>query len=179
MKKMIIGALVASLILFFWQFFSWNFSGIHDNEMQHTGSQDAILELLSNSDLEEGTYFLPNSPKGTSSEEAQKFMEESEGKPWATISYYKEMKSNMGLNMFRGWSVNFIAALFLAWILLQFRDNSFKKSLLASLAAGMLGFLTVTYLNSIWFEACTIPALIDVVASWGLVGAWYGWWLNR
>ena len=50
---------------------------------------------------------------------------------------------------------------------------------MAALAVGFTGYLTIPYLNSVWFEASSIGSLIDTVAQWGLLGVWLGWWLNR
>ncbi|HAQ37915.1 MAG TPA: hypothetical protein DCQ58_05340, partial [Saprospirales bacterium] len=178
MKKMLIGALVGGLLLFIWQFLSWSLLNVHGSQQQYTASQDTILEMLSNN-LEEGTYFLPTVPEGTSQEEAQKFMEEQTGKPWAVVSYHGSMADSMPMNMLRGFAVDFLAALFLCWILMKFSNLTFTNALLSSLAVGFIGYFTVTYLNSIWFEGNTIPELIDVVVSWGLVGVWLGWWLKK
>ena len=174
---MLIGALVGGLIIFLWQFVSWSFSGLHDSQMQYTPEQEVVLEAMSN--LEEGSYFMPALPKSATSEESAEFMKEIEGKPWATVSYHKEYKNNMPMNMIRGFVADFIAVFFLCWILLQFADLNFRKSLLASLAVGLIGFLTYNYINSIWFEGNTIPDLVDVIVNWGLVGVWLGWWLKR
>lgn len=178
MKKMLIGALVGGLLLFIWQFLSWSLLNVHGSQQQYTSSQDTILEMLSNN-LEEGTYFLPTVPEGTPQEEAHKFMDEQTGKPWAVVSYHESMSDNMPMNLLRGFAVDFLAALFLCWILMKFSNLTFSNALLSSLAVGFIGYFTVTYLNSIWFEGNTIPELIDVVVSWGLVGVWLGWWLKK
>lgn len=175
---MIIGALVGGIILFIWQFFSWSVSGLHDSQMQYTANQDAVMEVL-NENLEEGAYFLPTVPKGTNKQEAQEFMKESEGKPWATISYHESMENNMPVNMIRGFLVNFISIWLLCWILLKFGNLTFSNVVVTSLAVGLIGYLTINYINSIWFEGNTIADLIDTIVSWGLIGAWLGWWLRR
>jgi len=146
--------------------------------MQYTANQDAVMEAL-NQNLEEGTYYLPSVPKGTSPDESAKAMEANNGKPWATIAYHEALESNMGLNMFRGWAVNFISVWLLCWILLKFANLSFTNVLMTSLAVGLIGYFTVNYLNSIWFQENTIPDLIDMFINWGLVGVWLGWWLRR
>lgn len=178
MKKMLIGALVGALILFIWQFLSWSVTGLHNSEMQYTENQDAILEVLTDN-LDEGSYFLPSLPKGASAEESAAYMNEYTGKPWATISYHAEMNNNMPMNMFRGFVVDFLAVLFLCWILLKFANLTFSNTLLTSLAVGFIGYLTVNYINSIWFEGNTLAALLDVIVSWGVIGAWLGWYLRR
>ncbi|MGE5356883.1 MAG: hypothetical protein ACM3PT_11660 [Deltaproteobacteria bacterium] len=178
MKKLLIGAVVGSVLLFFLQFLSWGILNIHRNEMAYTEKQDTILQFLTQN-LKEGNYFLPTVPEGTPQEEAGKAMENATGKPWAMIQYHDSMSNNMGMNMFRGWVTDLVALLVLCWLLLKFANLSFKTSVLASWAVGFIGWLTVTYTNSIWFEGCTIPAFLDVVVQWGVVGSWLGWWLTR
>lgn len=178
MKKMIIGAFIGSILLFFLQFLSWSVINIHSSEMQYTENQEEILEVLSEN-LSEGQYFLPTVPAGTSYADAQTIMKQYEGKPWAMIQYRDSFDTDMTLNLIRGWLVDLLAVFLLVWLLLRFSDLNFGKTVLASWAVGFIGYLSVTYTNSIWFETSTIPALIDVVLQWGIVGAWLGWWLIR
>ena len=179
MKKQLIASLVGGLIIFIWQFLSWSILNIHGAEFQYTASQDKIMECLVQQNLEEGAYFIPQAPTGSTSQEEQAFMESSLGKPWATISYHKAMSMNMGMNMFRGFVVDVVAVFLLVWLLLKITNLNFNTPLLASLAVGAMGYLTIPYLNSIWFETNTIGYIIDTVVQWGLIGAWLGWWLNR
>jgi len=176
--KMLIGALVGGIILFFWQFFSWQLLGIHDSQMAYTPNQDKILAAL-DGQLENGTYFLPRTKTTASQDEQTEFNNASIGKPWARISYRKAMNNSMSLNLIRGFVIDFVAAFLLCWLLLQFADLSLVKSIMACLAVGMISFFTTAYLDNIWFESNSIPNLIDSVVQWGIVGAWLGFWLNR
>jgi hypothetical protein len=176
--KTIIGALVGAILLFVWQFISWGAVNFHSGEQQYTVHQDSILSVLSEK-LEEGTYFLPNVPPGTNKEGFEKYKLERGGKPWAVVSYHKSMETDMTMNMVRAFVSDLLAVLFLIWILTNARDLNFAKSILFALAIGMIGFLSVTYLNTIWFKNPAMDDLIDVFASWGIVGAWLGWWLPR
>jgi hypothetical protein len=179
MSKSIIAALVGGLILFIWQFMSWGMLNLHSGEMLHTEHQDEILALLASNNVQEGDYFLPNAPNGASGEENQAVMQENIGKPWATISYHKSLNNNMPMNMARSFLINFLAAFLLFWLLSKIPNIDFKTALLSSLAVGIIGYLINTYINSIWFEGDTVMALIDAIVSWGLVGAWFGYYLNR
>ena len=177
-KKLLTGAIVASIIMFLWQFLAWSIINLHQDTIKYTPKQNAIMEVLNNN-LEEGEYFLPSLPANSSEEDNQKYRMDNVGKPWAQIYYHKNMNEGMGLNMFRGWSVDFIAALLLCWLLLKITNLNFSTTLLSSLAIGFIGFLTVNYTMSIWFETKVVSALIDALIMWGLVGVWLGWWLNR
>lgn len=178
MKKQLIATLVGGLLLFVWQFLSWSMLNVHKSEFGYTANQDKIMEAL-NGNLEEGGYFLPNLPPGSSHADEQAFMENSVGKPWATIQYHKAMQISMGMNMFRAFAVDLIAIFLLVWLLLKFSSLDLKTAVLASLAVGGMAYLTIPYLNSIWFESNTIGYLIDALVPWGLTGVWLGWWLPR
>jgi uncharacterized membrane protein len=178
MKKLIIGAVVTAVLIFIWQFLSWSLLNIHAAEQQYTPNQDVILETLS-TNLEEGMYFLPSLPPGTSPEEYQAKMGDWEGQPWAVVNYHSSFETNMGMNLIRGFAIDLIAAFLLVWMLLKFEKVNFTSSLLASLAVGFIGFFTIPYLNAIWFEGPIWGYLIDTVVQWGVVGAWLGWWLSR
>lgn len=175
MKKLGIGAVVGGIILFLWQFLSWSVLNIHSSMQAYTPKQDEVLKAL-NENLEEGFYYMPNTPPG---QEHENPMEAYVGKPWAQVYYHKVYNASMGANMGRGLFVDIIAVLLLAWLLLKMNNTNFQSILLSSLAVGMIGYLTTVYTNSIWFQTHTMGDLIDSIVSWGLVGAWLGWWLKR
>jgi uncharacterized membrane protein YeaQ/YmgE (transglycosylase-associated protein family) len=179
MKKLLIGAAVGGLILFIWQFLSWAALDLHGSQMAYTPNQDAIMEVLNEQLSEDGQYFLPRLEKGASPERQEQFMKEVDGKPWAIITYHKVYSNSMGMNLIRGYVINFISALFLAWMLMKFARLNMQNAVMASIAVGLIGYFTVSYLSSIWFETTTIPDLIDAIVQWGICGAWLGWWLAR
>lgn len=179
MKKQLIATLVGGLILFIWQFLSWAAIPIHKSVYGYTPNQDKIMEVLNQNLTEAGTYMLPGMPPGTPHEQAEKEMEGRMDKPWASISYHKSFSSNMGLNMFRGFSVDLVAAFLLTWLLLNFKTLNMRTAVQSSIFVGLISYLTIPYLNSIWFEGTTIEHLIDAIFQWGILGGWLGWWLPR
>ncbi len=179
MKKHLIGTLVGGLILFVWQFLSWAMLGVHQSEFGHTPNQDRILEFLSENLEAEGSYMLPMPPPGTPMSEEQKFMEPYVGKPWAHITYHKSMSMEMGPSMLRGFAANLLAVWLLVWLMLQFPQLTLGLAVRVSLVAGTIGYLTISYLNSIWFETSSLAYLLDTLVAWGLTGLWLGWWLTR
>ncbi len=178
MQKIIIGALVGGILLFIWQFLSWSILNIHGTQNQYTANQNEIMEFLDGR-LSEGEYFIPTVPPGSSSEDREALYAQSQGKPWAKISYRQALEMSMGSNMFRGFVVDFLAVLLLCFILIKIENNNFMTSFLSALSVGIISYLTIPYLNSIWFEGNSIPELIDAVAQWAICGAWLGWWFNR
>lgn len=178
MKKQLIATLVGAIIVFVWQFLSWAMLNVHGAEYKYAANQDTIMQVLSRN-LEEGGYMLPQPAPGSTPEQHKAFMESSQGKPWASITYHKSFDGNMGMNMLRAFVVDFVAVFLLVWLLLKFANLDFKTALLGSLAVGAIAYLTIPYLNSIWFETNTMAYLIDLVVQWGLTGAWLGWYLTR
>ncbi|HHS95034.1 MAG TPA: hypothetical protein ENJ45_00470 [Phaeodactylibacter sp.] len=179
MKKQITAALVGGFILFLWQFISWAMLGIHEPSQLHSPNQEAILECLNQNLSEEGTYFMPRLALDAPSEDQEAFYQKQEGKPWAIVSYHKNMQNTMGMNLGRGFLIDFLSVFLLCWILMRMKDLDMKTILLTALAVGIIGYLTINYLNTIWFKNNSIPYLIDAVLSWGLVGIWLGWFLPR
>lgn len=179
MKNQLIGALVGGLILFFWQFISFGPGNLHGSQAQHLPQQDAILQALADNNVPEGEYFLPRLPFDATMEAQEEFGRQADGKPWARIQYHNAFHDTMGANLARGFIIDFLAAFFLVWILARMKDLDMKTAIITSLMAGLIGYLTITYLDTVWFKSTSIPVLIDTVVQWGLVGAWLGWWLNR
>lgn len=179
MNKTLVASLVGGILLWLWQFMSWSFLGVHESNMTYTDKQDSIMAAIAATGLEEGDYFLPRVTNEASAEEREAYYNEHLGQPWALISYRSSLENNMGMNMFRGFIVNVLAVFFLCWVLMKIPDMNMSQTVTASVMVGLIGFLTINYINSIWFETDSIPYLIDAIASWGLVGIWLGWFLNR
>ncbi len=178
-SKTIIGALVGAVILFMWQFISWGIVNFHATNQKYSPKQTEILEFLKNNIGEDGSYFMPGVPPNTSSEDQQKAMTESMGKPWAQVSYHSAMDMSMPVNMARGLMVDILVMLLLMWMLGKNMNANFNTTLLSCLAVGFIAYLTMSYTNSIWFKGNTIPDLLDAVVGWGAVGLWLGYWMNR
>lgn len=106
-------------------------------------------------------------------------MESSNGKPWATISYHKSMSTAMGMNMLRGLTLDAVVAWLLISLLLKMGNLNMASVLRVCLSIGLIAYLSIAYLHSIWFESNSTGYLIDAVVCWGIVGAWLGWWLPR
>jgi len=176
MKRLLIAAAVGSLIVFMWQFLSWSVLGIHTNQMAYSEKQEAVLDALAEIDLGEGAYFMPQVTPGG---DEQAYAESMAGKPWARVSYFKAYDANMGLNIFRGWVISFISVFLLTWLLSNVNGLTLQSAVIASLAVGLIGWMTVTYQESIWFETHSLPQLLDVVVQWGLTGAWLGYFLPK
>ena len=178
MNKQLIGTLVGALILFIWQFLSWGPLNIHGAENQYTEKQDQIMEALNGLGLEDGEYFIPNVPPDQV-EKRQEIMTEAEGKPWAKVTYNNKMENTFGMNLIRGAFIDLVAAFFLVWILMKFETADMKSCLMASVAIGLIGYLTVPYLETVWYKVNNIGHLVDAIVPWALIGLFLGWYFNR
>lgn len=179
MKKQLIGALVGGFILFFWQFASWGPGNVHASMMKYTPNQDALITTINEHLSEEGTYFVPRAPLDATEEEMERSVQQQIGKPWAMVSYHKSYEATFGMNLIRGLIIDILSVFLLCWILMRMRDLDMKNIMITSLMIGFIGYFTISYLDTIWFKNNSIPYLIDTVVSWGLIGAWLGWWLPR
>lgn len=175
MNKQILTTLGGAVILFIWQFLSWAALPVHQSSYGYTANQDQIMACLNQYITEPGTYMLPGSPPGTSHEQAEKDMQNDIGKPWASISYHKSFDMSMGMNMARGFSIDLIAMFLLIWLLSQFRQVNIRNSIMSAVAIGCIGYLTIPYLYSIWFEESSVGYLFDAIVPWVFIGAWLGW----
>lgn len=178
--KNLVATLVAGIILMAWQTASHTALQLHSMQEQYTPAQDTILQVLSQHLTTGGQYYLPNLPPGSSMEDYEKAMEQSMGKPWASIIYYPSNETNMVSNILRGLATNILLAFFLVWILGKLSQPGFSKIVAVSLAVGFIGFCFHPYPGFIWYK---IPGvwveLIDSLVAFGLAGIWLGWWLGR
>ena len=171
MKKLALGSIVGAIVIFVWQFLSFSLLELHQAATDYTPKQNEILTFLNSQLSESGSYAMPRTPRGASSDDIEKSMKESQGKPWAIVSYHKSMDMNMGANMVRGILINVIMIALLCFIIGNLKDLSFKTILLVSMATGLIVFFNVPYTNHIWYQWFDLRAyLIDAIVGWGLVG---------
>lgn len=183
MKKTIVASLVGALLIFIWQTLSWTVLDLHRSAQDYTPKQDTILAFLNATLEKEGGYYLPNVPAGTSMEEATKFGEQANGKPWASIQYHKvlQMDNNtMFMNMARGFVVNILIVWMICWLIAKMKTPSFSTILITNIFIGSIVFMNVPYTGFIWYKTFDLTAhLADALISFSLCGAWLGWWLRR
>ena len=182
MKKWLIGSIVGGIIVFLWQFLSWMKLPIHSGEAKYTPAQTEILNSLSASIKEDGMYMLPTVQPGASMEDHEKLMKENDGKPRATLIYRSNYKIDMVRPMIRGFLVDLVLVFLLIYIITRAGTPTAMRIFAASIALGLFTFLVGPYTMHNWFQTPTeayTGHLIDAFVTWGLVGIWLGWWLNR
>src|SRR6266487_3813508 len=119
MKKSVIGAVVGGIILFIWQALSNTVLNLHYDSHRYTPAQESILNYLNTQLNEDGRYYMPALPRGSSMDDYNKLASTSKGKPWALIDYHTSLKADMPMAMFRTLLTDIIVAWLLCWILLK------------------------------------------------------------
>jgi hypothetical protein len=182
MKKWIIGSLVGAILVFAWQFFSWNMLGVHNGSEKYTPAQDSIISVLSSTLTEEGMYLVPTSPPGTSMDDKTKMMKERVGKPYASIMYVKSFSNGMTTPIIRGFLTDLLLVVLMISIMVRGGLPSFTGIFTGCIAVGLFAFLWIPFMELNWFQgtwAAIKGDLIDAIVAWGLCGLWLGWWLRR
>lgn len=182
MKKWLVGSLVGALLLFFWQFFSWAASGLHDAEYKHHPQQDQIMAALSSTIKEDGQYMIPRSKPDASREQMEAEMKAMEGKPFAVVTYQSKYEIKMVMSMVRGFFVDLVIVLLLIYIIGRRPNLSIGNVWSVTISVGFIAWLWHPYTQNIWFQtpvAVLTGALVDWIVAYSLVGLWLGWWLRR
>jgi hypothetical protein len=182
MKKWIIGSIVGAVIVFAWQALSWMLIDLHAPEHKYTGAQDQVLSTLNSANLEDGTYMLPTAKPGSTREEMKQVWKNSDGKPWAIVTYGKAASAEMTTPMIMGFIIDIILVVLLISILVRGGLPSFVGIVTGCIAVGIFSFLWGPYMMHNWYRvpwSSIFGHLIDAVVAWGLCGLWLGWWLRR
>jgi hypothetical protein len=173
MKKIIMGSLVGGLIIFFWQTLSHVAFNLHEPVQQYTAKQDSILTYLNKIELAPGGYMLPRMSHNQSMEELEGFTKSIEGKPWGRVIYYTSYKTDMTMNMIRGFVVDVIMVFLLICVISKLKIPRRSTIIGVSVAIGFMAFINIPYTEHIWYPVYDLRAqLIDAVVGWGLCGFW-------
>jgi hypothetical protein len=182
MKKWIVGSFVGAIIVFGWQFLSWNILGIHAAGTKYTTAQDTIISTLSSTLKEDGMYLVPNLEPGASMKAHQEFSKNMDGKPHAGIVYVHQYDSDMTKPIIRGFIVDLVLVILMISILVRGGLPSFMGIFTGCIAVGLFTFLWQPYMELNWFQipwAAIQGHLVDAIVPWALCGLWLGWWLRR
>ena len=179
MKKILIGSIVGTVIMFIWSMLAWMILPVHANTYMYTPSQDAILKVLAESTLESGTYGLPSA---ATKEEMMKVHETNVGKPGAAIFYLKEQPA-MGASMMLGGFIFGFIGILAACILLagNMGGSFFSRWWMVMMVAVIVIFhkdmMDWNWMSNSW--AYTRDMILDTALGWAITGLWLSWWFGR
>lgn len=191
MKKIILGSLGGSLILFIWGFLSWELLPVHFETFKHSSAQDAILQSFTDANLESGTYMvpMPDNSKGdfydeTYIAEKKKFHETMAGRSFATVAYRKEGVHDDPMTMIRGYLLELLSVFCVSLILgagatqLTSFFNRWWMVMLIAIVINMQSFMMDwNWMATSWHYVKGF--VFDIFISWGLCGAWLAWFYGR
>lgn len=116
MKRMLIGALLASVAMWFWGFLFWGISPLPAKVLRSVPDEVALADKLKAALPETGVYAIPSMGAGVSQEE---FTKRHQAGPVAQIVYVAEGADPVSAAVFGGGWLHMLAcALILGWILL-------------------------------------------------------------
>lgn len=179
--KLILAALLASILSFAWGFVSWTLMGWHEKGMHDFKNEAEVAEVIrANASHGSGIYTLPYPRKAVSYADPaeQKKLEEAyqkartEGPYLYAIVRPGRLERNMQMNMVWSFGRSFIAALILAALLNQ-TVLSFPGRLTFCAAAGLFSGLVCILPQLTWFELPArevIVGIADYVIEWTLAG---------
>jgi len=184
MKRIMIATLVGAVLLFVYQFISWEISPIHENSYKYVADQDTITSYLSKHLKEDGVYALPMMLPGAPKSDREAFMKKYVGQPEAMITWHNKMGGEMGMQMVMGFVIDLIAVLIVASLLLRTLTifSTFFAKLRVVMSFSFFVIFQTTLMNYNWFNAPWHNLkgdIIDSILAWLIVGCWLAWYTGR
>ena len=179
--KILIAALLAAIVCFFWGFLSWTVLGWHENGVHGFHEEETMAEMFSkNAQGGHAAYMLPfmehtsrSAPAAEKQAAQDKFQKAMEDGPYV-YAIVRPGKSHysMGNNMIMGVVRSFLASLLLAGLLnVTILPYSGRVALCA--AAVLFAGLVVDLPMWTWFETPTrdlVVNMVDHIIEWTLGG---------
>jgi hypothetical protein len=183
MKKMIIGAIVGTLIYFGFQTVMW-MGGVHKDFYTYAAKQDTVLSNLSANLPAEGLYMMPMAdPKSPDFKSRQQELEKTMiGNPWAMVFYHPKMEEFSARTLIMGIVYSFIGAFIAAFVIYMGKFpcywSRFTVSMLFAVFTLVLGVLS----NMNWWSfpwGFIKHQVLDLVIGWGLCSVWLAWFVKN
>jgi hypothetical protein len=182
MKRVIIGALVGTVIFFGFQTTMW-VGGFHSDFYSYAARQDTILAVLSQNLPEEGMYMMPMADQDSPDFKVRQQELENQmiGNPWAMVFYHPKMTEFSVFTMLKGVLFSFISAFIIAFIMFQGKFHGFWSRFTVSMLFVVFTLFQGVLGNMNWWEfpwSFIKPQVIDLVAGWGMCSVWLGWFVR-
>jgi hypothetical protein len=183
MKRVIIGALVGTLIYFGYQTVMW-MGGLHGDFSIHTPRQDTLMACLNENLVDEGLYWLPSvDPAAPNRMEAEEqLMKENQGKPWAMVFYHKSMMGFEPSYILMGLFYSIIACLIAAAVIYNGHFETFAGRFCVAMAVGVFTLSQGVLDDMNWFTLPWMwvrPEVIDLTVGWGACSLWLAGYVKR
>ncbi|HVS40454.1 MAG TPA: hypothetical protein VMS17_33155 [Gemmataceae bacterium] len=159
MIRLIVGAAMAAVVLFAWQVYFWDYSGLPYRFMRPMPNEAEAAQSLRNANLSSGTYEIPFRPpqaaSGSDAPAAAAYERDRARGPVVEISYHKQGVDAFDAQRYVAGFCHFLAASLLAGILLVLSQPGLPRYLLRVLfvaAAGLFATVAVELQGPIWLH---------------------------
>lgn len=183
MKKMIIGALVGTLIYFGFQAGMW-MGGFHKDFYTYAAKQDTIISSLSANLPAEGLYMMPMAdPTSPDFKSRQQELEKTMvGNPWAMVFYHPAMEAFSARSLLLGIVYAFIGAFIAAFVIYMGKFPCFWSRFTVSMLFAIFTLVQGVLTNMNWWSfpwGFIKPQVFDLIIGWGLCSVWLAWFVKR
>ena len=183
--RVVVAALLAAIVLFFWQFASHMLLPVGDMGFRVPQNEDALLSIVGSSLGPPGIYHLPHIDGSKMGDEAavKAWVEKASANPYAFVVVAPPIANagDMTRQLATQFVVNFVAAL-IAASLLAAAAWGFGARVFAATAIGVFGWLANLVPQWNWYlfpRDFVLGGLIDQGIGWLLAGIAMAWWLGR
>ena len=181
MKKIVLPALIAAIVIFIWSFISWAVIGWHNIDIKYFPDETEIMHMKAVMH-EPGIYMYPGFPMDDSESVMEEWTKKHESGPLVTFMvYYPNGAAPMDPIFFiRGFILNFITA-FLAGVLLFMtlaQNPSFWRRVTFVVLLGLFAGFLFPFANWNWWGfplGFTLVNVADTIITWffgGVILAW-------
>lgn len=183
MKKILIGAIIGSLLFFMFQAAMW-MSGMNEDFASYTGKQTEIMTTLNQHLTEDGLYVIPmaDPEQNLSEEERENIMAANVGKPWTMIFYHTSMRNMDAGYILNGLLYAFFACLITSLVLYHGGFYSFHTRYLTALAFAAFALFQGALNNMNWWEfpwSFIQPQVMDLTIGWGIASIWLAYFVKK
>jgi hypothetical protein len=175
MAKVLVGALVAGIVVFFWGSVSHMALPIGTMGIRQISGEDKVVTAIKDTISEPGFYFIPGrdmSKPQSKSEEAAYTAKMRQGPSGVMVIHPEGSEGISTGKLLTELGSSVVAALLAALVLTQVRSGYVGRVLVVT-SMGLFGFLSilVSYWNWYGFPTdFTIGAVLDEVIGWFLAG---------
>jgi len=176
MLKVILAALLAAVILFFWNFVSWTMLPLHNMTTQSLNIGDETAQWIQNQHSQPGVYYYPAMPDMTDSVAMSAYTQRHEAGPVISMMVLLPDGAEVMAPMMFVWSLVFYFISALIGILLLRQTGgvlSYGGRVLYFTVLGLFASLVADVPMSIWMYVpvvFTVVMMLDLIIGWFLAG---------
>lgn len=183
MKKIMIGAIVGTLIYFGFQSVMW-MGGFHKDFYTYAEKQDSVLASLLANLPAEGLYMMPMSDPNSPDFKAKQEQLEKKmpGNPWAMVFYHPRMEEFSAKALLLGLLYAFLGALISAFVIYMGKFPSYWPRFTVSMLFAVFTLVQGVLSNMNWWTfpwGFVKPQVFDLVIGWGLCSLWLAWFVKK